>query len=146
MVANFSNIPFKLKFKKFRKRSTFSTQPELSFNQSIGPNTVILKATSPGRLDASNLEAARKVLRRKLKKTGKVDSHVFPFVSITKKPLAVRMGKGKGAVEAWIFPIRPGRVIFEIKNIPLALGAEALNMAKKKLPIASKVVINNPII
>lgn len=100
MVANFSNIPFKLKFKKFHKASTFSAQPELSFNYSVNAEAVFLKSVSFGRLNASNLEAARKVLRRKLKKSGIIDSYVFPFVSITKKPLAVRMGKGKGAVDS----------------------------------------------
>jgi len=145
MVANFSNTPFKLKFKKFHKQSTFSLQPELSFNGSVCSNAVILKATSSGRLNASNLEAARKVIRRKLKKAGTLNSHVFPSVSITKKPLAVRMGKGKGAVDSWVFPIRPGRVIFEVTNVPLALGAEALAMAGKKLPVSSKIIINNSI-
>lgn len=145
-MSSFFNIPIKLKFKRFRKKVTFSNQPELSFNVGIKANSAYLKATGSGRLSSSHLEAARKVLRRKLRKSGIIHAHVFPLTSITKKPLAVRMGKGRGAVDSWIFPIRPGRVIFEISNAPTMLGAEALSMAKKKLPVSCRVVLNNTII
>lgn len=99
-MSSFFNIPIKLKFKRFRKKVTFSQQPELSFNSGIKPNSAYLKATSSGRLSSSHLEAARKVLRRKLRKTGTIHAHVFPLISITKKPLAVRMGKGRGAIDS----------------------------------------------
>jgi len=141
MLSSFFNIPTKLKFKKFHKSSTFSLQPELSFISPTRGNVVVLKATTSGRLSSAHLEAARKVLRRKLKKTGTINSFAYPSISITKKPLAVRMGKGKGAVDSWIFPVRPGRLLFEVSNAPVELGAEALQMAGKKLPLASKVYV-----
>lgn len=145
-MSSFFNIPIKLKFKKFRKRVTFSSQPETTFSLGVRKNSAFLKAVGFGRLSSSHLEAARKVLRRKLRKTGMIRAHVFPLTSITKKPLAVRMGKGRGAVDSWIFPIRPGRIIFEIYDAPSRLGAEALLLAKKKLPVAARVIINNEII
>lgn len=99
-MSNFFNIPIKLKFKRFRKAVTFSNQPELTFNSINKPNSAWLKATSSGRLSSAHLEAARKVLRRKLKKTGTISAYAFPLISITKKPLAVRMGKGRGAIDS----------------------------------------------
>lgn len=97
---SFFNIPIKLKFKKFHKTSTYSHQPELNFTNTSRSGSSVLKAIDCGRLTVNHLEAARKTLRRKLRKSGKIYSHVVPSVSITKKPLAVRMGKGKGPVEA----------------------------------------------
>lgn len=142
-MSSFFNIPIKLKFKKFRKSVTFSNQPELSFNSSVHSNSAWLKATTSGRLSSAHLEAARKVLRRKLRKVGTISAYAFPLTSITKKPLAVRMGKGRGAIDSWIFPVRPGRIIFEVSNAPVKLAAEALVMAKKKLPVRCRVFINN---
>jgi large subunit ribosomal protein L16 len=144
MFVDFFNPPSKLKFKKFQKSSTFSNKFLLNFVTSSTVNgTVFLKAVSPGRLSLKHLEAARKVIRRKMKKQGFLRAYAYPYVSITKKPLAVRMGKGKGAVDDWVFPIRPGRLIFEISNCSLDLAAEALSMAAKKLPLRCKVFVFN---
>jgi len=99
-MSSFFNIPSKLKFKKFHKSSTFHLQPESTFIAPVVPNVAVLKAVTSGRLSSAHLEAARKVLRRKLRKTGVINSFVYPSFSITKKPLAVRMGKGKGAVDS----------------------------------------------
>src|SRR5687768_13319546 len=115
MFVDFFNPPSKLKFKKFQKSSTFNNNFLLNFVTSSSVNgTVFLKAISPGRLSLKHLEAARKVIRRKMKKQGFLKAYAYPYVSITKKPLAVRMGKGKGAIDDWVFPIRPGRLVFEI--------------------------------
>lgn len=144
MFVDFFNPPSKLKFKKFQKSSTFSNKFLLNFVTSSTVNgTVFLKAVSPGRLSLKHLEAARKVIRRKMKKQGFLRAYAYPYVSITKKPLAVRMGKGKGAVDDWVFPIRSGRLIFEISNCSLDLAAEALSMAAKKLPLRCKVFVFN---
>jgi len=144
MFVDFFNPPSKLKFKKFQKSSTFSNKFLLNFVTSSTVNgTVFLKAVSPGRLSLKHLEAARKVIRRKMKKQGFLRAYAYPYVSITKKPLAVRMGKGKGAVDDWVFPIRPGRLIFEISNCSLDLAVEALSMAAKKLPLRCKVFVFN---
>lgn len=142
MFVDFFNPPSKLKFKKFQKSSTFSTSFLLNFVASSSVNgTAFLKAISPGRLSLRHLEAARKVIRRKMKKQGFLRAYAYPYVSITKKPLAVRMGKGKGAVDDWVFPIRPGRLVFEISDCSLDLAAEALSMAAKKLPLRCKVFV-----
>jgi large subunit ribosomal protein L16 len=142
MFVDFFNPPSKLKFKKFQKSLTFSNSFLLNFVTSSSVNgTVFLKAISSGRLSLKHLEAARKVIRRKMKKQGFLRAYAYPYVSITKKPLAVRMGKGKGAVEDWVFPIRPGRLVFEISNCSLDLAAEALSMAAKKLPLRCKVFV-----
>jgi len=142
MFVDFFNSPSKLKFKKFQKSSTFNNSFLLNFVASSSVNgTVFLKAISPGRLSLKHLEAARKVIRRKMKKQGFLRAYAYPYVSITKKPLAVRMGKGKGAVDDWVFPIRPGRLVFEISNCSLDLAAEALSMAAKKLPLKCKVFV-----
>lgn len=144
MFVDFFNPPSKLKFKKFQKSLTFSNKFLLNFvTSSTVRGTVFLKAVSPGRLSLKHLEAARKVIRRKMKKQGFLRAYAYPYVSITKKPLAVRMGKGKGAVDDWVFPIRPGRLIFEISNCSLDLAAEALSMAAKKLPLRCKVFVFN---
>jgi len=142
MFVDFFNPPSKLKFKKFQKSSTFNDNFLLNFVTSSSVNgTVFLKAISSGRLSLKHLEAARKVIRRKMKKQGFLRAYAYPYVSITKKPLAVRMGKGKGAIDDWVFPIRPGRLVFEISNCSLDLAAEALFMASKKLPLKCKVFV-----
>jgi large subunit ribosomal protein L16 len=142
MFVDFFNPPSKLKFKKFQKSSTFNNNFLLNFVTSSSVNgTVFLKAISSGRLSLKHLEAARKVIRRKMKKQGFLRAYAYPYVSITKKPLAVRMGKGKGAIDDWVFPIRPGRLVFEISNCSLDLAAEALFMASKKLPLKCKVFV-----
>jgi len=142
LFINFFNPPSKLKFKKFQKSLTFNCSTISSgFTNSSSNNTVFLKAVSSGRLTLNHLEAARKVIRRKMKKQGFLHAYVYPYVCTTKKPLAVRMGKGKGAIADWVFPIRPGRLIFEINYCSLNLGAEALIMAAKKLPVKCKVFV-----
>src|SRR5436190_21351403 len=110
MFVNFFNPPAKLKFKKFHKNQTFNKLLKFSFINSNRLNTVFLKAVKHGRLTINHLESARKVIRRKLKKLGVLRAHVYPYVCTTRKALAVRMGKGKGSIDKWIFPIRPGHV------------------------------------
>lgn len=141
MFVSFFNPPGKLKFRKFHKSSSFDDNNLLRFVLPFKANVVFLKSLSAGRLSLKHLEAARKVIRRKMKKQGVLRAYAYPYVSITKKPLAVRMGKGKGSVEDWVFPVRPGKIVFEIDNCPLDLAAEALVMASKKLPIKCKVFV-----
>jgi len=142
MFVNFFNPPVKLKFKKFQKSSTYNASTRFSYSKSlVSTNVSFLKAVSCGRLSISHLEAARKVIRRKMKRVGLLRAYVFPYVCTTHKPLAVRMGKGKGGVDKWIFPVRPGSIIFEISSASIELSYEALLMASKKLPIYSKVII-----
>lgn len=140
MLVDFFNPPVRLKYKKFQKKSTYNNKIQRSLiNTTLFGAVSVLKSLTHGRLSINQLESARKVIRRKIKKLGLLRAFVYPSVSITKKALAVRMGKGKGAVDSWVFPVRPGSVIFEISLAPVGLGFEALVMASKKLPIRSKV-------
>jgi large subunit ribosomal protein L16 len=99
-----------------------------------------LKAVEPERVTARQIEAARRALTRHMKRSGRVWIRVFPDVPVSKKPLEVRMGSGKGAPEFWVARVKPGRVLFEIDGVPLALAREALTLAAAKLPIKTRFV------
>ncbi|MBL8640157.1 MAG: 50S ribosomal protein L16 [Alphaproteobacteria bacterium] len=99
-----------------------------------------LKALEPDRITARQIEAARRALTRHIKRQGKVWIRVFPDVPVSKKPLEVRMGSGKGSPEYWVCRVKPGRVMFEIEGIPEQLAREALALAAAKLPIQTKFV------
>jgi large subunit ribosomal protein L16 len=99
-----------------------------------------LKALDRGRLTARQLEAGRRALTRHVKRGGKIWIRVFPDKPITKKPLEVRQGKGKGAVEYWVAQIQPGRVLYEMEGVDEAIAREALNLAAAKLPFKTAFV------
>ena len=99
-----------------------------------------LKAMEPERITARQIEAARRALTRHMKRSGRVWIRVYPDVPVSKKPLEVRMGSGKGAPEFWVARVKPGRVLFEIDGVPLALAREALTLAAAKLPIKTRFV------
>jgi len=94
-----------------------------------------LKATSRGRLTARQIEAARRAITRKVRRGGKLWIRVFPDKPISKKPLEVRMGKGKGNVEYWVALIQPGKMLYEIEGVPESLAREAFQLAAAKLPV-----------
>ena len=94
-----------------------------------------LKALSPNRVTARQIEAARRAITRHLKRQGKVWIRIFPDVPVTKKPLEVRQGKGKGSVEGWVCVIRPGRMLYEIQGVPEDVAREAFQLAAHKLPV-----------
>ena len=96
-----------------------------------------LKAVELGRLTGKQIEAARRTLTRQLKRGGKVWIRVFPDKPVSKKPLEVRQGSGKGNVEFWVALIQPGRVIFEIEGVSEELAREAFKLAAAKLPVKS---------
>ncbi len=97
-----------------------------------------LKAVTPGRITNRQIEAARIAMTRYMKREGKVWIRIFPDKPITSKPLEVRMGKGKGAVDHWVAVVRPGRIMFEIDGVPRAVAEEALRLAAQKLPVLTK--------
>ncbi|MDQ1257041.1 MAG: large subunit ribosomal protein [Candidatus Hydrogenedentes bacterium] len=99
-----------------------------------------LKALQDGWVTARQIEAARIALTRRIKRGGKIWCRVFPDKPITKKPAEVRMGKGKGAPEAWVAVVKPGRVMFEIEGVTEPLARAAIRLAGHKLPIATKFV------
>ena len=102
-----------------------------------------LKATSPDRVTARQIEAARIAVTRYMKREGKVWIRIFPDKPITNKPAEVRMGKGKGALDHWVAVIRPGRILFEADGVSYEVAKEALRLASQKLPLKTKFVVRN---
>ncbi|MCB9979740.1 MAG: 50S ribosomal protein L16 [Rhodospirillales bacterium] len=99
-----------------------------------------LKAMEPDRITSRQIEAARRAMTRHVKRQGKIWIRIFPDVPVSKKPLEVRQGKGKGSVEYWAAKIKPGRIMFEMEGVPEELAREALTLAAAKLPIRTKFV------
>jgi large subunit ribosomal protein L16 len=99
-----------------------------------------LKATARGRLTARQIEAGRRAITRHVKRGGKVWIRVFPDKPITKKPLEVRQGKGKGGVEYWVSQIQPGRVLYEMEGVPEDVAREAFSLAAAKMPFKTAFV------
>ncbi len=129
--------PKRTKFRKAHKgriRGMTKGGAELNFG-AFG-----MKATEGGRITARQIEAARRAITRHLKRAGRVWIRVFPDKPVSKKPAEVRMGKGKGSVEFWVAPVKPGRVMFEIDGVPYALAEEAMRRASAKLPISTRFV------
>jgi large subunit ribosomal protein L16 len=99
-----------------------------------------LKALARGRLTARQIEAARRAMTRKIKRGGKIWIRVFPDKPITKKPLEVRQGKGKGNVEYWVALVQPGKVLYEMEGVPEEVAREAFALAAAKLPFQTSFV------
>ena len=99
-----------------------------------------LKATSPGRISARQIEASRRAITRHMRRAGRVWIRVFPDVPVSQKPAEVRQGKGKGAPEYWACRVKPGRVMFEVDGVPEPIARVALGLAAAKLPLQTRVV------
>jgi large subunit ribosomal protein L16 len=99
-----------------------------------------LKALQPERIMSKQIEAARVALTRHMKRTGKVWSRVFSNIPVSKKPVEVRMGKGKGSTEFWVCRVKPGRILFEVDGVNEIIAREALYKASAKLPIKTKFI------
>ena len=99
-----------------------------------------LKATSPERITARQIESARRAITRHMKRSGRVWIRIFPDVPVTQKPAEVRQGKGKGSVEYWAAKVKPGRIMFEIDGVPTDVARVALELAAAKLPVQTKIV------
>lgn len=129
--------PKRTKFRKMHKgrnRGVATRGNKVSFGE-YG-----LKATTRGRLTARQIEAARRALTRFIKRGGRVWIRVFPDKPITKKPLEVRMGSGKGNVEYWVALVQPGTVIYEMEGVNEELAREAFRLAAAKLPVQTAFV------
>ena len=129
--------PIRTKFRKAHKgriKGVASSGIDLAFGQ-FG-----LKALEPERVTARQIEAARRALTRHMKRAGRVWIRIFPDVPVSKKPLEVRTGSGKGAPELWVVRVKPGRILFEVDGIPVQIAKEALALAAAKLPIKTRFV------
>src|SRR5215213_7163240 len=129
--------PKRTKFRKAHKgriHGLATSGTDLSFGQ-FG-----LKALEPERVSARQIEAARRAMTRHMKRAGRVWIRIFPDVPVSKKPIEVRLGKGKGTPELWVCRIKPGRVLFEIDGVSMQIAREALDLAAAKLPIKTRFI------
>ncbi len=128
------------------KRTKFRKQFKGRINGNAKAGTTLnfgaygLKALEPERLNAREIEAARRAITREMKRAGRVWIRIFPDVPVSKKPLEVRMGSGKGSPELWVARVKPGRIMFEIGGVPINVAKEALSLAAAKLPIKTRFV------
>ena len=100
-----------------------------------------MKATESAWITGRQIEAARQAITRHMKREGQLWIRIFPAKPITKKPAEVRMGKGKGAPEGFVYPITPGRIIFEVEGVPFEVAKEALRLGSQKFPIKTRFVV-----
>lgn len=129
--------PKKTKFRKLQKgrnRGAARSGNTVSFGE-FG-----LQATTSGFITSRQIEASRIAINRHMKRGGKLWIRVFPDKPLTKKPLETRMGKGKGAVDRWVAPVKRGRMLFEVVGVAEEVAREALRLAQHKLPVRTKVV------
>jgi large subunit ribosomal protein L16 len=129
-----------LKFKKVIKKKSKPNSKLIFKENFLSYGEFSLKTREAKIISFKQLEAARRVLRRKLKKEGNIWIRVFTGIPITKKSLGTRMGKGKGPVVSWIFPLKKGTPIFELKNVSKAKARKALEACSKKLPFKTIIV------
>jgi len=120
---------------KFRKQHKGRNTGLALTGSSVAFGEFGLKAIARGRLTARQIEAARRAISRHVKRGGKLYIRIFPDKPVSKKPLEVRMGSGKGNVEYWVAEIQPGKVLYEIEGIPEELARQAFTLAAAKLPL-----------
>lgn len=126
---------------KFRRRQKGRLKGQAQRGSEISFGDIGLKAMGHCKLTSQQIEAARVAIMRHIKRGGKVWIRIFPDMPFTKKPAEVRMGKGKGAPEGWYAPVKPGRVLYEVKGVSLELAKEALKRASYKLPVKTMIVV-----
>ena len=129
--------PVRTKYRKAHKGRIHGTATRCS---SINYGSYALKAMAPERIIGKQIESARVALTRHMKRQGRVWTRIFPNIPVSKKPVEVRMGKGKGAPEYWACRVKPGRILFEIDGVSEAIAKEALYKASAKLPIKTKFI------
>lgn len=125
---------------KFRKQHKGRNRGLAQAGNKVSFGEYGLKALDRGKLTARQIEAARRAMTRHVKRVGKIWIRVFPDVPVTKKPLEVRMGKGKGNVEYWVCKIQPGRVLYEMEGVDEQTAREAFKLAAAKLPFKTAFV------
>lgn len=129
---------------KYRKWHTMRKHPEKVGVASRGANVSFgsfgLKAMASARIRSNQIEAARKAASRAVGKTGKLWIRIFPDMPYTSKPAEVKLGKGKGDLQGYCAPVKPGRILFEVDGVPAEMAKEALRKAGTKLPLKTKVV------
>jgi large subunit ribosomal protein L16 len=125
---------------KYRKKQRGSRRGTATSCNTIAFGEYGLQALKGAWISNVQIEACRVAMNRAMKRKGKLWIRIFPDKSITKKPLEVRMGKGKGAVDAWVAVVKPGHVLFELDGIPESVAREAMRLASAKLPISTRFI------
>ncbi|HEX2241706.1 MAG TPA: 50S ribosomal protein L16 [Gammaproteobacteria bacterium] len=120
---------------KFRKQQKGRNRGLALVGSRVSFGEYGLKATTRGRVTARQIEAARRAMTRHVKRGGKIWIRIFPDKPVTKKPLEVRQGKGKGNVEYWVAQVQPGRILYEMEGVEEDVAREALRLAAAKLPV-----------
>ncbi len=126
---------------KYRKQQKGKMKGNAQRGAQIAFGSFAIKTLDEAFLTSRQIESARIAVTRFMKREGQLWIKIFPDKPITKKPLEVRMGKGKGAVEYWAAVVKPGRILFEVGGVPLDVAKEALRLAAQKLPVKTKFVI-----
>jgi len=126
---------------KFRKQHKGRNRGLAQSGNKVSFGEYALKATARGRITSRQIESARRAMTRHVKRGGKIWIRIFPDTPITKKPIEVRMGKGKGNVEYWIAKIQPGRVLYEMEGVSEEIAREAFSRAAAKLPVQTTFVV-----
>ena len=133
-------MPVMPKRTKYRKCQKGRNRGKASRGNVVNEGEYGLQALEAGLITANQIEAARIAMTRYITRGGKVWIKIFPNKPISKKPAETRMGKGKGAVEYWVAPVKPGRILFEIAEVSEEVAREALRLASHKLPVKTKFV------
>lgn len=131
--------PKRTKFRKYQKGTIGGIKSNIT---TLKFGKYGLKALESGKITAKTIEAVRRAITRKFKRSGKVWIKIFPDIPVTQKPLEVRMGKGKGAPSFWICRIQAGQILFEMDGVPLQLATQAAKLADYKLPFKTELVFN----
>ncbi len=126
---------------KFRKQHKGRIHGEAKGGFELNFGAYGLKALEPDRINARQIEAARRAMTRHMKRQGRVWIRIFPDVPITQKPIEVRMGKGKGSPEYWAAKVKPGRIMFEIDGVSEVVAREALRLAAMKMSVKCRIVV-----
>jgi large subunit ribosomal protein L16 len=126
---------------KYRKMHKMKMKGNAKRGDQLAFGSFGIKALDESWITSRQIEAARIAITRFMKREGQVWIRIFPDKPITKKPAEVRMGKGKGAPEYWVAPVKKGRMLFEAEGVPLDVAKEALRLAAQKLPIVTKFVL-----
>ena len=125
---------------KFRKQQKGRLKGMAKGGTAVNFGSYGLKATTPGRVTARQIEAAWRAITRHIKRSGRVWIRIFPDVPVSQKPAEVRMGKGKGSPEFWMCRVKPGRVMFELDGVEQSIAKRAFELAAAKLPVQTRFV------
>jgi len=129
--------PKKIKFRKVCKGKIYGIETRVN-NPGLGLYGI--KSLDSARLTSQQIECARKLISRKMYKLGLLRLKVFPFIPVTSKPSEVRMGKGKGSLKYWCFPVKPGRLLFEFQGVSTTLALEINKLVNSKLALTTKLI------